>query len=161
MNSIVAVAKEQGIPHDRIITEVFNQGSQRQTGKVASWPQNMYALGALGIGFGSLAIMISEIVKTLPYIPLTDEKALNVPLKTSGQREKDLDALVNGLKEDLSRPNSPSVDAALAASQSTGQSPIASLPQQKTTVYTPAPVPAPAPVQPKCTTSQSGVTTCI
>jgi hypothetical protein len=152
MNSMVHSLTEQGIPHDRIITEAFNQGSHRQTGKVASWPQNMYTLGALGVGLGAFAIMVSEIVKSLPQVPLADENALNVPLNTSGQRDKDLDALVNGLKEDLNRPNSPASDATASTTvpiSTTTQSPAA-------TVRTPAPT-----VQPKCTTSQSGVTTCV
>lgn len=157
MNGMIRTLTERGIPHDRIITEAFNQGSSRQTGKVASWPQNMYALGALGVGLGSLAIMVSEIVKSLPNVPFSDGNVLSTPLSASGQRDKDLDTLVNGLKDDLGRPSSPSANTAA----STAAQPTTST---STTSQTQTPVvstPAPVTVQPKCTTSQSGVTTCV
>lgn len=163
MKGMVKSLTGLSVPRSQIITEAFNQGPSRQTGKVASWPQNMYTLGALGVGLGSLAIMVSEIVKSLPNVPLTAADGASTPLTSSGQREKDLDTLVNSLTENSNRPDSPTVTAALAAAQSTVSSPA---PQRSTTsapvVSNPAPTPAPtpAPVQPKCTTSQSGVTTC-
>lgn len=165
MSGMVRSLSEKGIPHDRIITEAFNQGSRRQTGRVASWPQNMYTLGTLGVGLGSLAIMVNEIVKSLPNVPLSDENVLSMPLLTNGQRDKDLDALVNGLKDDLGRPNSPAVDVALSAaaqpSSSSSTAPKVTRTPTKTTPAISTPAPAPVTVQPKCTTSQSGVTTCI
>lgn len=159
MNGMIHALSAQGIARSRIITEAFNQGSHRQTGKVASWPQNMYTLGALGVGIGAFAIMVSEIVKSLPNVPLTSEEAQTMPLMTSGQREKDLDTLVNGLKDNTGRPNSPSVVTALAATPSSPSS--SSVATQQQTVTPVISTPAPVVVQPKCTTSQSGVTTCV
>lgn len=159
MNGMVKSLTALGVPRHLIITEAFNQGPNRQTGKVASWPQNMYTLGALGVGIGSLAIMVSDIVKSLPNTPLTASEGSNTPLTSSGQREKDLDNLVNGLTADLNRPDSPTVGVAPTTTQSTSSSSTS----QQTTTPTPVvstPAPTPAPVQQKCTTSQSGVTTC-
>jgi len=158
MNGMVKSLTGLGVPRHQIITEAFNQGPHRQTGKVASWPQNMYTLGALGVAIGSLAIMVIDIMKSLPSTPLTATEGPNTPLTTSGQREKDLDALVNGLTENLNRPNSPTVGVAPTTTQSTASS---STPQQSTTPTPVVSTPAPAPVQQKCTTSQSGVTTCV
>lgn len=156
MNGMVKLLTDLGVPRQQIITEAFNQGPHRQTGKVASWPQNMYTLGALGVGIGSLAIMVSEIVKSLPNVPLTDEQSPSTPLSSSSQREKDLDTLVNSLTQDLNRPDSPTVATASTTSQPTSSTSPQSTPAP--VVATPAPTPAPAP---KCTTSQSGVTTCV
>lgn len=157
MNAMVTALSDEGVPHDRIITEAFNQGSHRQSGRVASWPQNMYTLGAVGVGLGAFAILVSEIVASLPNTPLTDEEAMAVPVGTSGQRDADLDALVNTLKTDLSRPDSPSTKAAIKAATASNTPPATvSQPQTSNT-----PTQTPSVVQPKCTTSQSGVTTCL
>lgn len=160
MNGIMKTLVAQGVPKNRIITEAFNQGSHRQTGKVVSWPQNMYVLSALGVAIGSVAVMIGDILKVLPN-NLADEKAAATPLYSGSQREQDIDALVNKLQASGSRPDSPTLTNALnAVAASSSQS----TPTTTTTTTTTAPsAPAPAPVvtQPKCTTSQSGVTTCV
>lgn len=184
MNGMVKALRDQGVPRRQIITEAFNQGPNRQTGKVASWPQNMYTLGALGIGIGSLAIMVSEIVKSLPNVPLTDEQSPSTPLTSGSERQKDLDTLVNNLAQNLNRPASPTTVSAAPATPATPTTPSSSASSSttvapRTTVSTPvaatssptpaaapapapAPAPTPAPVRvPKCTTSQSGVTTCV
>ncbi len=162
MNGMVKTLMSYGVPKDRIITEAFNQGSHRQTGKVVSWPQNMYVLGALGVGMGSLAVMVSDILNNLPS-NLADEDAATEALHAGNTRQQEIDTLVNSLTLADNRPDSPKLATALKEAKDASTTTTATV--QPTTVTTPNPTatqPTPAPVlQPKCTTTQSGVTTCV
>ena len=183
MNGMVKLAQGQGVAADRIITEAFNQGDHRQTGKVLSWPRNMYVLGSLGVAAGAFAIMVSDIIKNLPATPLTTDTEARTPLRSSSNRENDLEALIRKLLPSLGddREDSPSTTQALndANTPSTSTTATSSSTQTQTTVTpststttsvstptatTPTPVtPTPTPVvtpAPVCTTSASGVTTC-
>ncbi len=178
MTSLVKLAKIHGLPPSRIITEAFNQGDHLQTGKVVSWPRNMYIIGGLGVAVGSFAIMTSDIIKNLPSTPLADSAAVRSQLQAKNSRETDLDELIKHFASNLldGREDSPATvqamaDAAVPVATST---PSVTTPTQKSTtlpstnttvststptptVTAPAPAPKPTPV---CTTSMSGVTTC-
>lgn len=180
MNGLVKVLQAKNVPKYRLITEAFAQGSHRQTGKVHSWPQNMYILSGVGIAMGSFAVMVADMVNSLPQTNLVKGDGAIDLLSDQTDREKDLDALVNNLprlKE--KKTNSKAVAKALrdarkksssnsgssdpvyyyapstSASSSSGGSSSGGSSSSGGGSSTPAPTPDPV-----CTTSQSGVTTC-
>ena len=173
MNSLVEAAKVRGIPKNQIITEAFKQGPARQTGKVISWPRNMYVLGGLGVVVGAFAVMVGDIVHNLPKAQFINASLAQRQLRTGNQRSSDLDALVNTFadEDETGKTDSPAAtnalnavaaaDAANAAATAANNT-ATPTPTTTTKLATPTPAPAPAPAPaPKCTTTQSGVTTCI
>lgn len=180
MNSLTEAAKIRGVPSSSIITEAFKQGPNRQTGKVVSWPRNMYILGGLGVAIGGFAIMVGDIISNLPKVPFTTASAKR-QLHSGSQRANDLDSLVNSFpsEDQTDKADSPAVTSALQAAtptqtptttstasttRTTSTSSPAPTSSGTTSTPTPAPTPAPAPAPkpaPVCTTTQSGVTTCV
>lgn len=165
MKGMTNVLHGKGVPGNRIMTEAFGQGSHRQTGKIRSWPFNIYVLSAVGVAVASLVVMIGDLIKTLPSSSLlgsSNTTPLTSPVST---RQTDLDSLVRALPELAG--TSPSTDAVTkalqqsataSAPQAQASTPATSTKQSSPTTVTPAPAPKPTP---KCTTTQSGVTTCI
>lgn len=169
MNSLVEAAAIRGVPNEQIVTEAFKQGQHRQTGKITSWPRNMYVLGGVGIVIGGFVITALDIVKNLPTKHLTNDANAQRALQSKSSRAADLDTLVNSFAPDANtgKTASPAAakaieDAKQAAASSTSTSGSSSSSTSPTTTTTPTPKPAPAPAPaPVCTTSQSGVTTCV
>lgn len=191
MKSMIEAAAIRGVANDSIITEAFRQGQHRQSGKVVSWPRNMYVMGGLGIALGAFAISVNDIVKNLPAKHLVEESAAQRQLQNKSARAADLDQLVNSFpaEADAGKTASPATTQALneaAATNTIASQPAPTATSSKTTTSTstktstpttttpttstsatsnptptPTPAPTPTPTQPKCTTSQSGVTTCI
>lgn len=176
MNSMVDLSRRLSVPSASIVTEAFNQGNSKQTGKVLSWPRNMYILGSLGVAAGAFVIMVSDIIKHLPTTPLVDTASARSELRSKNNRESDIDDLIRTFLSNLSdgREDSPSASQATnaanaASTASTPTSSTSSTTQKATTTTsstsastpttstTTTPAPAPKPV---CTTSASGVTTC-
>ncbi len=170
MNAMIKTLKLKGVNRNDIITEAFAQGSHPQTGKVQSWPYNIYVLSAASLVLGSLAITVSDIIKTLPPQTLLNSASLSPTLTSSSSRQNDLDALVNSLPPLAS--SAPSTAAVQASDQAAQNDAAASAAASAVPVSTATPTVAPAPVvvqapvvsapAPKtCTTTQSGVTTCV
>ncbi len=168
MNAMVKTLRSKGVQRSRIITEAFAQGSQLQTGQIQSWPYNVYVLSAASLILGSLAITISDMLKTLPPQALLNSANLAPTLTSANSRQHDLDTLVNSLPPLAT--TAPATSAAQASAQAaqtdaTAAAAAASAAASVSTAATAAPVvvqaPAPAPVQKTCTTTQSGVTTCV
>ncbi|MBP9667277.1 FAD-dependent oxidoreductase [Candidatus Saccharibacteria bacterium] len=170
MNGVVKVLRSKKVPSRRLITEAFSQGSNRQTGKVLSWPQNMYVLGGVGFALGALAIMVADIAKSLPNSNVVKGEGVIDLLSDQNQREKDLDDMVNRLSNDSEKRGSSQAlvkaqkDASTAGTTTVQDSPayVAPSPSAASSGASSggSPVAAPAPSQPVCTTSQSGITTC-
>lgn len=189
MNGVLKVLNAKQVPSYRLITEAFAQGSHRQTGKVLSWPQNMYVMSGMGLALGAAAIMVTDIVKSLPQTAFVQGDGAIDLLSGESEREQDLDDLINelpGLTE--KKGNSKALARALrqaqqssgstssgssttynyvsggssaASSGSTGSSSGGSAGGSTSSGGgTTAPTTPTAPTQPVCTTSQSGVTTC-
>lgn len=177
MNVLAQSCKTLGIPKSHIITEAFKQGNHRQTGKVVSWPRNMYAIGALGVAVGTLGLLVTDIVRTLPATPLKKNSEARYQLHDDKTvRDTELDALINtyATKVEAGKTVSPATNAAIADASipetelvAAGQvpsttnaskyvAPKATTPAGATNATQPAAAPAP-----KCTTTQSGVTTCV
>lgn len=176
MNSVNKMLLAHGVSYSQIRTEAFSQGPHKQTGKLRSWPINIYLLGAVGTAAASFIVMAGDLLKTLPNAIMPSSLTTETPL-ASNSRQSDLDALVNSLSaQATTATDSPAVIAAnkavsdaksqqagtvaaTPASSSNNNSTSTNKPSSTPTpvVSTPAPAPAPAPI---CTTSPSGVTTC-
>lgn len=68
MKALSKMLKHNGVESSRIMSEAFSQGSHRQTGKLRSWPFNMYALTGLSLLAGAFFITASDLYKTLPKL---------------------------------------------------------------------------------------------
>lgn len=171
MNAMVKTLLTKGAKEDRVMTEAFSQGSKQKTDKLRIFPLNIYILGSLGVLMSSFIVMILDLLKTLPPATYLGPSATIVTQKTlTNSRQNDLDQLVNALP--LSANSAPvtaavtkSNEAVAAAAVATAQASQTAQTAAPTTVVatkapTPAPAPAPVPAQ-TCTTTQSGVTTCI
>ncbi len=173
MNGMLKNLQSKNVSESRIITEAFGQGSHKQTGKIRSWPFNIYMLGAVGMAMGSFLVMLLDLLKTIPPASIIEATQPIQVASPANARQADLDKLVNGLASAKS-PGTPS-DAVIAAqkaaipiatvaattqSQSTSSTSSGSASTPKTTTVTAAPTPTPVRT-PVCTTSPSGVKTCI
>lgn len=182
MKSMVEAAAIRGVPENNIITEAFKQGKHRQTGKIVSWPRNMYIMGGVGVALGAFVISVIDIVDNLPSAHLTNATEAQKQLETPTSRSSDLDTLVNTFAaeaNDTKTASPTTIEAQAASTQTTTSSPTqtpttttatptttTSTAATPTTTPTPAPAPDPTPAPapaptPVCTTSQSGVTTCV
>lgn len=179
MNALVRSCKTLGIPKSHIITEAFKQGNHRQTGKVVSWPRNMYVFGALGIAVGTLGLLVTDIVRKLPSTPLKKESEARYQLHGDKTlRDAELDALINSYaaKVEAGKTVSPATSSALNDAKIpetilVAADAVPTTPKSTSTTYVaPQPTTTSAPTAtnptqtaptPKCTTTQSGVTTCV
>lgn len=191
MADVTQILKDKGIDESKIMTEAFGQSSHRRSGKLFAWPPSAYVMGAVGLATASIAIMISDFTSALAAQTAAANAISNTGNQAgpTNSRQDQLDGLVNGLPS--AKNNSPASSAAAqtAAGQaqtSTSTSTPASVTTGSTSapaasspapVYvapaptpppasTPAPKPAPAPTPapkpvPVCTTTQSGVITCV
>lgn len=160
MNAMTKVLKTKGVPANRIMTEAFSQGPNRQTGKIRSWPLNVYALGAVGIALSSFAIMVGDLLDTLPPSSFIGPTAVAASTLASS-RQTNLDQLVNALSVlPITAPATIAVNAAMQQSNTPTNTPTntPNIVIKPTPVANTPPYVAPAP---KCTTTQSGVTTCV
>jgi ferredoxin-NADP reductase len=182
MKGMIGILRSKGVPKANIITEAFSQGPNRQTGKIRSWPFNMYVLSAVGLGLSSFVVMVSDLLRALPPSTFLSSNSTIRSTTLTNKRQQDLDALVNEMPEDDSTGGASAgvaqSDANAAANAKQGQagsggsaaaatsgggssssSSSGSSGSASTPAPTPTPTPAPAPT-PVCTTTPSGVTTC-
>jgi len=177
MRSMAKLSQDKGVASNRIITEAFSQGPNRQTGKLYSWPFNIYVLGAMSVVLSSFVVMVSDLLKTLPPSSFIGSSSVINSTKLTNKRQTDLDMLVNELPDIAS--TAPATDAVNKALEAANAKPVttstttsiltkttAPSNSTPTTINTSPPTktitPKQTPAQtPKCTTTQSGVTTCI
>jgi ferredoxin-NADP reductase len=175
MKGLTSILLAKNVSGDNIFTEAFGQGRNRQTGKIQSWPLNIYAIGAASVVLGSFVVMAADLLKSLPPSVLLNPSDIARQDTLRNSRQTDLNKLVNSLPSNISSaaPETDAVKKAIQASTENTQpatqqpkaytntpkksSPSASTPNQTT----PTPAPSTAPAAPKCTTTQSGITTCI
>ena len=170
MNAMTKILRGKDVPADYIMTEAFSQGSNRQTGKLLSWPNNIYALGAVGVVLASLVITVKDLLDTLPKSAYSTSSSLVDSKYSTNSRQAELDKLVNNLP--ILDNKAPATDA----TNNTTQQPSTNNPSTNNTVVTPkstststptapnnstTPTTPTTPTAPKCTTSQSGTVTCI
>ncbi len=160
MKAVTKLVSEKGAPKTSIVTEAFSQGPNRQTGKILGWPYNIYAVGALGVLILSATVMASDLLKTLPPSTSLESNSTKPSLLTSDQ-PFELDKIVNDLPSKASNaPPTHAVKQALKAAEQAAAAPQATTPTSTPAqTSSPAPEPTAAPA-PKCTTTQSGVSTC-
>lgn len=99
MKGMLKQLQEHGVSKRLIKTEAFGQGKNRQTGKVVTWPVNVYVFGAVSVFLGTFVVMVSDFFKTLPPSSLVGSDSITSPKNLKNNREVDLDKLVNGLAE--------------------------------------------------------------
>ncbi|HRJ91087.1 MAG TPA: FAD-dependent oxidoreductase [Candidatus Saccharibacteria bacterium] len=180
MNAVLKTLQGLGVPKNRIRTEAFSQGPNRQTGKVVDWPFSMYAMGAASMSLASFAILIADIAKSVPSDDSIElQKRLTAELSTNN-RQADLDDIIASMpSEKTSAKSSTALKKAIAsakkrAQQSSGStssvvyydvpssSGSSSTSSGSNTPSTPSTPSTPTtPTTPVCTTSQSGVKTCV
>lgn len=68
MKAMDSLLRQHGASSSQIMTEAFSQGSHKQTGKIRSWPFNMYALSGVALLVGGFYIVASDLYKTLPKL---------------------------------------------------------------------------------------------
>lgn len=182
MKGMTQILKDKGASDSRVITEAFSQGKGPQTGKIRSWPLNMYSLSAIGVVLGSFIVMLSDLIKTLPPSSVFNSSSVTRVESLKNNRQTDLDSLVNALQpvassapptnavtkavEESKNPSSTNTSSSQnSASTKPSTTPSSTTPTPSPTpTPTPTPTPAPTPTPtpaPKCTTTQSGVTTCV
>ena len=141
MKAMSALVMQKHVPKRRILTEAFTQSSPKQTSILRSWPANVYALGAISFALGSLAVMVSDLLKTLP--PLSaDQPTKTTPFFVTNARQKQLDQLVNSIPPSaslISLPTTQSSTAPTSTAPVTAPAPIYLAPPPRTTVSVPRP----------------------
>ena len=130
MKAVEAMLAQINIPPERVLTEAFSQGPNRQTGKLRSWPYNVYVLTSLGVVTGSFIVMASDLLHNLPLLKTTKPSAPVVSSALGNSRQKDVDDAVNDLP--------PTIKATPRGTKTT----IIQTPSSSPT-YTPSPMPAP------------------
>lgn len=144
MKAMSDSVSKKGVPKDKIMTEAFTQSSPKQTSILRSWPANAYAMGAIGIVFGSLVIMVNDLLKTLPP-STTLAPTKNSPYFITNARQQQLDQLVNGIAPSpsvITPPSTTTAPSSGTSSQSTAPTtapPVFLAPAPKTTASTPPP----------------------
>lgn len=71
MRSVVNMLTSRGAPKENVLTEAFSQDSHPQTGKLRSWPFNMYALAALSLIVTAFYISVKDLYQTIPKLQKT------------------------------------------------------------------------------------------
>lgn len=153
MKGMTSILQDKGATNNQIMTEAFSQGPNNQTGKIRSWPLNMYVLSGVGVALGSFVVMVSDLLKTLPPSSVLSPSSISAVSSLTNSRQANLDQLVNNLPVVVS--TAPATSAASSAMQQTGATtttPAATVP----TAVTPTPTPTL-----KCTTTQSGTRICV
>ena len=133
--------RDKGVYDDDIMTEDFGQGKNPQSVGRRNLPSNIYKIGAVGLVLASLTVMIGDLVANLPVFSASQPTTKVNPLGSSSQRQDDLDELIK------SGPNQNNTSTNTNANASNTSN-------QTTTTTNPT-------TAPKCTTTQSGVTTCV
>lgn len=91
MNAIFKLLKENGAPSSKVLSEAFSQSSRHQTGKLKSWPFNIYALSGLALFATGFFVVASDLYKTLPKL-----EAAVKPTNTSNKNVISSNGNVNG-----------------------------------------------------------------
>ncbi|MCA9349008.1 FAD-dependent oxidoreductase [Candidatus Saccharibacteria bacterium] len=79
MNAVISLLKEHGVDRERILSEAFSQSSGGQTGKLAIWPFNMYAMSGLALAIIAFSIVINDLYKTLPILQAQADQVTVAP----------------------------------------------------------------------------------
>ena len=91
MNAILQLLKDNGAPNSKVLSEAFSQNNRYQTGKLKSWPFNIYALSGLALLATGFFVVASDLYKTLPKL-----EASSTPTTTSKKNVISSNGNVNG-----------------------------------------------------------------
>lgn len=93
MNAMTKLLKEQGAPKHRILSEAFSLSSGDQTGKLAIWPFNMYAMGGMALLLIGFTVAATDLYKTLPSLK-SQTTELSAPVSNTLQQGNDINSRV-------------------------------------------------------------------
>lgn len=140
MKAMNGLLLQHGVSSRRILTEAFSQGSHKQTGKLRSWPFNMYALTGLALVVGGFYVVASDLFQTLPK--LKEQASANTSsLNSSGASSKNVTSVDPQI--DTSLNQNPIVQ-----NQTGSTSTNATQTPNQTTTTTPTVSPTPTTTQP-------------
>lgn len=167
MHAMSQGLRHKGVPEDRIMSEAFSQGSKRKHSKILGLPFKIYVFSAIGLAMASVAVLASDIVKSLPNSSLFGPaKGLTDSSTASNNRQGEIDKLVNDSPSSSSSAQASdaanNIPKTPTAAESTTSAPAAAqavpAPVRTAPAATPTPAPAPAPTPaPAPVTSKSGV----
>lgn len=161
MKGVNKSLQQLGVDKHAVMTEAFSRGPRRQTGKVINWPINMYMATAVGLGVSSFAIMVADLLKTMPPSSIFGANSTIRRQSLTNSRQQDLDSLVNQLPDQSSGNPSPAASQALSQQAQTLSSQSASQQQSSTRSSSSASQQQSQPsTPPPCQTTVSGVTQC-
>ena len=146
MEAVTDLLRHQGVSEDRILTEAFSQGSHKQTGKLVSWPFNMYALSGLALLTIGFYIVASDLYATLPKLRVDSASSL----KASNSKVLD-DQEVGGLEPQVDTNINQKPVTVDGGSSNTYSNQQATTPSS--TAVTPTPTVSSPPITPKTTVS--------
>lgn len=128
----------QGVRPEKVLTEAFSQGSSRQTGRLRSWPYNVYALTSLGLVFGSLAVMGTDLINTLPKSSESEDENTSTigTQELINNRQKSLDNVINSVPANISEPVTSQPNTTTPAPTPTYTAPATSAPAPRASVPT-------------------------
>lgn len=138
MNAMTDILFENGVSEEKVMTEAFGHSSGRKIEKSQNWPRKVYTFGAIGVVLATTAVMVSDLFTNLPVYSLfnfSNQEDQN----STNRRQDELDNQINGNSSAQSTSTSGSTPTQTTGNSSTSNS--------KST--------------PVCTTTQSGVTTCV
>lgn len=153
MKGMSKLLVDRNVPMQNIMTEAFSQGPNRQTGKIKSWPYNIYSMGALSLVLASFVVTAADLIKTLPPSTLIEEVIEDDDKKTS-LRADDIDKTINALPSHPS--TAPASSASITATQNSADSAANTSTVPTTTQSQPAAVtPMPVRTAPACVSTPS------
>jgi ferredoxin-NADP reductase len=132
MNAMTDILFENGVSEEKVMTEAFGHGSGRKIEKTHSWPRKVYTFGVVGVVLATTAVMVSDLFTNLPIRSLFNFSNQEDQNSTNS-RQDELDNQINGTSSGQPTSTQTTVNSSTSNSKS-------------------------APV---CTTTQSGVTTCV
>lgn len=140
MKAMTETLLQKGVDEDDIMTETFSQGLGVKAGDGPNLPSSVYKIGAIGMVLASFTVMVGDLIANMPVFSASQPTTQTDSANSSNSRQDDLDGLINGSSEDNSNTGTTTTkNTTTTSSNST-----------KATTSTP-----------KCTTTQSGVTTCV
>lgn len=142
MKAISSLLRAHKVPRRRILTEAFSQGSHKQTGKLRSWPFNMYALSGAALLISGFYIVATDLYKTIPALETKPTASGSTSTSTTTQGS------INELRPTVS--TNINQDPIVKNQTSTGSN---STTQSPTTTTTPSPTTTTPTAPPRTTVS--------
>ncbi len=121
MNAVIALLHKNGASEGQVLSEAFSQSSKRQTGKLRSWPFNMYALTGAALLVSGFFITVGDLYKTLPKLVQSASTTRSVANSTLPGSGNDISSNVNAVNPQIDT-NTSQAPTTSSSNQSTSRS---------------------------------------